>query len=95
MKWPTRFRWFTLIAIVAGTLALSACGNASVRSKFKKIVPGMGINQVTNLLGEPDAIAVRSRQGLPGSRFTWRSNGVVIAIDFIKGRVAATRLVQN
>jgi len=78
------FRKYFLIVCIAFTLF--ACSRIS-QENFDKIKPGMTMQEVTAILGEPSTSEAINIGGISGNSAAWKDSKSEISIQFLNDRV--------
>jgi hypothetical protein len=85
---PMRTRFVGLA--IAGTLALAACSSAVTPSKLQQIHPGMKVDAVTALLGQPVRIEHAEITGLTGDVYYYPARTGSAKVIFVDDAVFTT-----
>jgi hypothetical protein len=67
-------------------ILLIACSRVS-QSNFDKIQPGMSMEQVVAILGEPSDSQSITFGGLSGTSATWKNNDATITLQFLNDKM--------
>lgn len=80
-------KMFAKSVLISLLLLLTACGSKISQQNFEKIQPGMTMQQVVNILGEPSNVESFDIAGLSGSSASWRDKNSLITIQFLNNQV--------
>jgi hypothetical protein len=75
-------------ALLASAL-LVGCGSKITQENFDKIQTGMSREDVKAILGEPTESSGVSVGAISGDSWVWKTDGTVITIQFVGGKVLA------
>ncbi len=75
-----------IILVIGLSVMLFACSKVS-RENFEKIKPGMTLQEVVSILGEPTGSESVDIAGVTGTAATWKRGETVINIHFLSGQV--------
>ena len=84
------------IGILAATLLLGlvACSRVT-QHNYEQIKPGMTMEQVVTILGEPTSVETINLAGISGASATWKSGGSIITIQFFNHKVKIKALSKS
>jgi outer membrane protein assembly factor BamE (lipoprotein component of BamABCDE complex) len=84
------------LPILSAALALTACGTCGIpESKLKKISPGMTVDQVISIIGQPSRIEHAETTGLQGDTYDYPSNGGEARVIFLNNTVFKAEFVPG
>lgn len=85
-----------VIGILTAVVLLGsvACSRVS-QHNYEKIQPGMTMEQVINLLGEPSSVESINFAGISGASAVWKSEGALITIQFLNNQVKIKTLSKS
>lgn len=66
---------------------LTSCAQKISQENFEKIQPGMTMQQVVQILGEPTNVESFNIAGLSGTSATWEHHNAIISIQFLNNQV--------
>lgn len=75
-----------LCALMIASIALTACSRVT-QDNFEKIKPGMTMQEVIAILGEPSSSQSINLAGVSGTTAVWESKDNEITIQLINDRV--------
>ena len=88
-------RKLSLVALLAASVLLAACGSKVTAENFERIQTGMTQKEIVAILGEPAETSAISIAGLSGGMSTWRDGNTVISVQFVNDKVQAKQLSRE
>ena len=81
-------RWVGLLVLLVSVLP-AGCGSKVTQENFDKIQTGMSREDVKAILGEPTESSGVSVGTISGDSWVWKTDGTVVTIQFVGGKVLA------
>lgn len=78
--------------VILASALLVGCGSKVTQENFDKIQTGMSREDVKAILGEPTESSGVSVGAISGDSWVWKTDGTVITIQFVGGKVLAKQL---
>src|SRR5262245_23119178 len=88
-------RQLFLIAALAASLALTACGQRVSAENYEKIQNGMSMEEVKSVLGKPTEVSSFGRGNLSATTARWVGRSQTITITFANNKVKLKTLTGS
>ena len=83
----SKLKCFYLFCLGFFCLTLVACASKVNQENFEKIQPGMTMQQVVAILGEPTNVESFNIAGLSGTSASWETKESLVTIQFLNNTV--------
>lgn len=84
-----------LYSLILALIVISCTPQKISRANFDKLQPGMTVEEVVNILGEPTSSSSLSFGSAIATSASWDNRNVSISVQFLDGKLKLKKIVEG